>query len=104
MVDLKRNILMQEILIFTADFNEELSAFKGLRDQVEYVTQAISFIVDLYPQNPNRNIILIGHSMGGLVARIALQDNNMKVMLILFLHWQHHILIHFLGYRKHQIS
>lgn len=77
----------RNIDFFTADFNEELSAFKGLRDQVEYVTQAISFIVDLYPQNPNRNIILIGHSMGGLVARIAAlrqqHESNVDIILTL---------------------
>lgn len=77
----------RNIDFFTADFNEELSAFKGLRDQVEYVTQAISFIVDLYPQNPNRNIILIGHSMGGLVARIAASrqqhESNVDIILTL---------------------
>ncbi|CAX44654.1 conserved hypothetical protein [Candida dubliniensis CD36] len=87
----------RNIDFFTVDFNEELSAFKGLRDQVEYVTEAISFISDLYPENPHKNIILIGHSMGGLVARIAAasthdnnnNNNNNNVNIILTLATPH---------------
>ncbi|KAF2860451.1 GPI inositol-deacylase-like protein [Piedraia hortae CBS 480.64] len=66
---------------FTVDFNEELSAFHGqtLLDQAEYLNEAVSYILALY-HNPARSIrepglpqpnsvIVIGHSMGGMVAR-----------------------------------
>ncbi|RMZ89429.1 hypothetical protein DV736_g3330, partial [Chaetothyriales sp. CBS 134916] len=69
---------------FTIDFNEDLSAFHGqtLVDQAEYVNEAIAYILSLY-HDPSRlhrdqslpdpsSVILIGHSMGGIVARTVL--------------------------------
>ncbi|KAK0276000.1 GPI inositol deacylase [Friedmanniomyces endolithicus] len=73
---------------FTVDFNEELSAFHGqtLLDQAEYLNEAIAFILALY-HNPNRSlrepglpdpksVIILGHSMGGVVARTMLRMPN----------------------------
>lgn len=69
---------------FTIDFNEDLSAFHGqtLSDQAEYVNEAVAYILSLYhdsnrlrrdPQLPDpSSVILIGHSMGGIVARTVL--------------------------------
>ncbi|KAI1613003.1 glycosylphosphatidylinositol deacylase [Exophiala viscosa] len=69
---------------FTIDFNEDLSAFHGqtLLDQAEYVNEAVAYILSLYhdgnrlrrdPQLPDpSSVILIGHSMGGIVARTVL--------------------------------
>jgi len=69
---------------FTLDFNEDLSAFHGqtLFDQAEYVNEAVAYILSLYhdtnrsrrdPQLPDpSSVILIGHSMGGIVARTVL--------------------------------
>jgi len=69
---------------FTLDFNEDLSAFHGqtLIDQAEYVNEAVAYILSLYhdssrlrydPQLPDpSSVILIGHSMGGIVARTVL--------------------------------
>ncbi|KAK9463098.1 PGAP1-like protein-domain-containing protein [Lipomyces oligophaga] len=69
---------------FTADFNEDFTAFHGrtLLDQAEYLNDAISFILSLYSSayqvsnnsgkfslRPPSSVILIGHSMGGFVAR-----------------------------------
>ncbi|RMZ79981.1 hypothetical protein DV738_g2953, partial [Chaetothyriales sp. CBS 135597] len=69
---------------FSIDFNEDLSAFHGqtLVDQAEYVNEAIAYILSLY-HDPSRlhrdqrlpdpsSVILIGHSMGGIVARTVL--------------------------------
>ncbi|KAK9452737.1 PGAP1-like protein-domain-containing protein [Dipodascopsis uninucleata] len=65
---------------FTADFNEDFTAFHGrtLLDQAEYLNDAIPFILSLYSRpadsefsNP-RSVILLGHSMGGIVARTML--------------------------------
>ena len=69
---------------FTIDFNEDLAAFHGqtLVDQAEYVNEAVAYILSLYtdPQRTRRDstlpdpssVILVGHSMGGIVARSVL--------------------------------
>lgn len=73
---------------FTVDFNEELTAFHGqtLLDQAEYLNEAIAYILALY-HNPQasvresglpdpKSVILLGHSMGGMVARSMLHMSN----------------------------
>lgn len=73
---------------FTVDFNEELTAFHGqtLLDQAEYLNEAIAYILALY-HNPQRSlrepglpdpksVIVLGHSMGGVVARAMLRMSN----------------------------
>lgn len=67
---------------FTVDFNEDFSAFHGqtMLDQAEYLNSAITYILSLYTdarKSPSdrslpdpTSVILIGHSMGGLVARL----------------------------------
>ena len=69
---------------FTVDFNEDLAAFHGqtIVDQAEYVNEAVAYILSLYhdakrlrrdPGLPDpSSVILIGHSMGGIVARTVL--------------------------------
>ena len=69
---------------FTINFNEDLSAFHGqtLFDQAEYVNEAVAYILSLYhdsnrlrrdPALPDpSSVVLIGHSMGGIVARTVL--------------------------------
>lgn len=72
---------------FTLNFNEDLSAFHGqtLIDQAEYVNEAIAYILSLYHDSirgrrtskhaslPDpSSVILVGHSMGGIVARTVL--------------------------------
>ncbi|CAG8433121.1 7786_t:CDS:2 [Ambispora gerdemannii] len=69
---------------FSVDFNEEFSAFHGhsLLEQAEYLNDAIRYILSLYPvvrkhqySHPSQphpdpaSVIIIGHSMGGVVAR-----------------------------------
>ncbi|KAK4868259.1 hypothetical protein LT330_007457 [Penicillium expansum] len=73
---------------FMVDFNEDMAAFHGqtLLDQAEYVNEAISYILSLYhdPRRTRRDpglpdpsaVILIGHSMGGIVARTSLTMAN----------------------------
>ncbi|KAK4632114.1 GPI inositol-deacylase [Fulvia fulva] len=73
---------------FTVDFNEELIAFHGqtLLDQAEYLNEAVAYILALYHQ-PQRSlrepglpdpksVIILGHSMGGVVARTMLRMPN----------------------------
>ncbi|GBN79637.1 GPI inositol-deacylase [Araneus ventricosus] len=54
---------------FAIDFNEEISALYGgtLKDQTEYVFACIKHIQSLY--SSEKKIILIGHSMGGVIAK-----------------------------------
>lgn len=73
---------------FTVDFNEELTAFHGqtLLDQAEYLNEAVAYILALY-HNPQRSVresglpdpksvIIVGHSMGGVVARTMVHMPN----------------------------
>lgn len=59
---------------FAADFNEDFTAFHGrtLLDQAEYLNQAVAFILLLYANNPNppESVLILAHSMGGIVARV----------------------------------
>lgn len=61
---------------FTADFNEDFTAFHGrtLLDQSEYLNQAVKFILQLYADRPNAptSVVILAHSMGGIVARVML--------------------------------
>jgi glycosylphosphatidylinositol deacylase len=76
------NINSNNMDFFTADFNEDFTAFHGrtMLDQSEYLNDAIKFILSLYQSNNSKNIpksvILLGHSMGGIVARVMLSLPN----------------------------
>ena len=85
---------------FSVDFNEDITAFHGqtLLDQAEYLNEAVAFILSLY-NKPNRSlrdadlpdpssVILVGHSMGGIVARTMLtlpnyQSNSINTIVTL---------------------
>lgn len=66
---------------FSVDFNEDFTAFHGqtVLDQAEYLNDAVTFILSLYhtPDRSRRDstlpdptsVIIVGHSMGGVVAR-----------------------------------
>lgn len=83
---------------FTIDFNEDFTAFHGqtLLDQAEYLNDAVAYILSLYhdPRRSQRDeslpdpssVILIGHSMGGMVARTMLimpnyQSNSVNTIV-----------------------
>ncbi len=73
---------------FSVDFNEDITAFHGqtLLDQAEYLNEAIRYILSLYldprmsardPDLPDpTSVIIVGHSMGGIVARTMLVMPN----------------------------
>ena len=67
---------------FSLDFREEPSAFSGnmLEQQATYVNDAVSTILRLYKQSSSaltqKSVVLVGHSMGGFVARRSLQLFN----------------------------
>lgn len=61
---------------FAVDLNEEYSALYGgvLEEQTEFVARSIAKVLDLYRglKNRPRQIILIGHSIGGKIAQSLL--------------------------------
>ncbi|KAF9295030.1 GPI inositol deacylase [Linnemannia elongata] len=71
---------------FTVNLNEEFSAFHGqlLQDQAHYANEVIAYILSLYADNNNRDttlprptsVLIIGHSMGGIVARSIFTTDN----------------------------
>ncbi|AMD20250.1 HDL494Cp [Eremothecium sinecaudum] len=72
---------------FTADFNEDFTAFHGrtMLDQAEYCNDAIRYILSLYSRSSSyktsmeplpASVIVIGHSMGGIVARVMTTLKN----------------------------
>ena len=86
--------------LFAVDFNEDLSAFHGqtVLDQAEYLNDAVSYVLSLYhdPRRSQRepglpdpsSVVLIGHSMGGVIARAMLtmpnyQSNSINTIVTL---------------------
>jgi GPI inositol-deacylase len=73
---------------FSVDFNEDITAFHGqtLLDQAEYLNEAVAYILSLYHDSRRStrdsnlpdptSVILVGHSMGGIVARTMLTMPN----------------------------
>ncbi|KAB7493597.1 GPI inositol-deacylase [Armadillidium nasatum] len=63
---------------FAVDFNEEIGALFGplLDRQTEFVELSIKKILSLYQNEPNnpKSVILVGHSVGGLVARAVVDE------------------------------
>ncbi|TIB39903.1 hypothetical protein E3P86_00910 [Wallemia ichthyophaga] len=59
--------------LWTVDFKEELSAFHAglVRRQAEYCRSAVDYILSQYAgqSHPPESVIVIAHSMGGVVAR-----------------------------------
>ncbi|XKL67124.1 hypothetical protein PGB90_010544 [Kerria lacca] len=80
---------------YTIDFNGELSALFGgtLRDQHEFIVSCISKVLNLYPiPNRPKSVIIIGHSMGGMIARSLFMSsyfNPTTVKLIITLATPH---------------
>jgi glycosylphosphatidylinositol deacylase len=54
------------------DLNEDFSAFHGatIRDQAAFLVYSIHRVLNLYDEP--KNVTLLGHSMGGIVARLAM--------------------------------
>lgn len=67
--------------IVPVEFNEDLSAFHGttLESQIDYTSKAVAYILSLYP--PNTQIIVLGHSMGGVVATSLLPSPQISAVI-----------------------
>ncbi|ORY63107.1 GPI inositol-deacylase-like protein [Pseudomassariella vexata] len=90
---------IKDLDFFTVDFNEDFTAFHGqtMLDQAEYLNEAIRYILSLYldprtsaPRDPDvpdpSSVIVVGHSMGGIVARTMLimpnyQSNSINTIV-----------------------
>ncbi len=68
-----------------AEFNEDLSALHGptLLSQKDYINRALDYILSLYAgfPNPPNQVLLLGHSMGGLVAVSLLPDERISAVI-----------------------
>ncbi|XP_071492488.1 GPI inositol-deacylase-like [Diadema antillarum] len=65
---------------FSVDLNEELNGMYGgvLEGQTEYVQACVERILELYSgrKNPPKQLVIIGHSKGGLVAKALFSRPN----------------------------
>lgn len=57
--------------VFATDFQGELSGLYGplLRDQIGFLHESVRTIRTLYKATPNASLVIVAHSMGGVVAR-----------------------------------
>ena len=64
--------LAAELDFWAVDFDEELSALSGadLAAQAQFVCKAIAFVLSKYASS-SPGVVVIGHSMGGIVARLV---------------------------------
>ncbi|EJD53524.1 PGAP1-domain-containing protein [Auricularia subglabra TFB-10046 SS5] len=72
---------MEALDVYTAEFNEDLSAFHGptLLAQSRYIADAVSFILSKY--RPGTKIVIMGHSMGGVVAMSLLPSPHISAVI-----------------------
>jgi len=67
---------------YTTDFRSELTGLNGflLQEQTQFVNDCIRAILRRYSHLPNslrpQSVLLIGHSMGGLIASAVFNQNN----------------------------
>ncbi|XP_063174114.1 GPI inositol-deacylase [Candoia aspera] len=75
--------------VFSVNFNEELVALYGgsLQKQTRFVYECIKIILKLYKGHvfAPRSVAVVGHSMGGLVARALVTLKHFKPELLNFL-------------------
>ncbi|KAG2037278.1 PGAP1-domain-containing protein [Suillus americanus] len=72
---------IQSLDFFAVEFNEDLSAFHGptIESQIEYSAAAIRYILSHYP--PNTQVIVMGHSMGGIVGTALLPSDDISALM-----------------------
>ncbi|KAG2349889.1 PGAP1-domain-containing protein [Suillus weaverae] len=72
---------IQSLDFFAVEFNEDLSAFHGptIESQIEYSAAAMRYILSHYP--PNTQVIVMGHSMGGIVGTALLPSDDISALI-----------------------
>lgn len=84
--------------VFSVNFNEELVAFYGgsLQSQTKFVNICVKAILHLYKNQefPPQSVIIIGHSMGGLIARalFTLKTFNPKLINLIITQATPHVM------------
>ncbi|GMH43381.1 hypothetical protein BSKO_11303 [Bryopsis sp. KO-2023] len=68
--------LGHDLTWFVADFNEEFSAFDGrlMRAQTDFVVFCLAWMKNSHSNRTDFRLAVLGHSMGGLVARAAVKQ------------------------------
>ncbi|KAJ3324411.1 GPI inositol deacylase [Boothiomyces sp. JEL0866] len=69
---LQRNKTDLPLDLYAMETREELGAFHSnlLHDQAFYANEAVEYILQSYPENERpESVVILGHSMGGIVAR-----------------------------------
>ncbi|KAJ7129279.1 PGAP1-like protein-domain-containing protein [Mycena epipterygia] len=76
-----RSRSLKPLDFFAVEFNEDLSAFHGptIEAQTAYTSRAVAYILSLYP--PGTSIIVMGHSMGGIIATSILPSPNISAII-----------------------
>jgi len=66
---------------YQVEFNEDLSAFHGttLQSQIRYTSTAVDYILSQYP--PNTPLMILGHSMGGIVGTALLPSAQISAII-----------------------
>ena len=69
---------------FSADFGEEYSALFGgtLEEQAGFVRDSVKAILKLYKEQRHTSVILIGHSVGGLIAKALFNEDSFDPKLV----------------------
>ncbi|CEF67108.1 GPI inositol-deacylase [Strongyloides ratti] len=64
--------------VFSAHFNEEFSIFDTtiLKRQAKFLINSIIELEKLYKNKRNKKYVLLGHSMGGIVIKMALKNSE----------------------------
>ncbi|KAH7887392.1 PGAP1-like protein-domain-containing protein [Phlebopus sp. FC_14] len=72
---------MKPLDVYAVEFNEDLSAFHGptLDSQIAYTSAAIRYILSHYL--PDTQVIIMGHSMGGIVGTALLPSPHISVLI-----------------------
>lgn len=77
------------------DYNEDFSAFHAgtLQDQVDYLVRSVGIVIAQYdhlsPDERPGRVVLLGHSMGGVVARLAVARLDNLVHMIITMSTPH---------------
>ncbi|KAH8824741.1 PGAP1-like protein-domain-containing protein [Flagelloscypha sp. PMI_526] len=79
--EFKEKSAIKPLDFFAVDFNEDLSAFHGptMESEIEYTSKAIDYILTLYPSGTH--ILLMGHSMGGIIAASLLPSAHISAII-----------------------
>ncbi|KAI0701177.1 PGAP1-like protein-domain-containing protein [Cytidiella melzeri] len=72
---------LKHLDFYAVEFNEDLSAFHGttLDLQTSYTSRAVDYILSRYPAGTT--VIIMGHSMGGIVATSLLPHPNISAII-----------------------